>query len=459
MKFVTSMTPFVGSLAFASPAQLGVDQARQLPGPSDLPALDGITLEEPWEKLLERQKLSPRLQDFLTYAICLWDWSGPCASGSSGLSGEARGGRGGRGLTVGDGLRCLGRFVSSLGMYGRGTGMPLLYPMYGVAEMAQGFTRMCALHRGTYALRTSITKLLAERDSSEEATEDTWRLAGVVTDRGEVIRTRCVITSPDHLSQKGIATSGNESSDERCARLTAILDCPLLGEEGLNLCVVPPTSFEPPLANVVQVLQLDWTTGTCPKGYVVAHLSQARRATEDVAAVADADSLFCDLERVLKALLSKLDGLHHCLLSCRYLHTTRNCCRWDSSTPDGQVLASCAAKHGLLVCSDPHAVPQLLCGHEVDEAKTVFLQASAYDAGGRPGLDDFLKKPTHVALEEQCWGMQELEQFNEQMLDAERGPSPLPGPPVLVPDMPGALLEGEGELGVANSTEGERSRQ
>merc|ERR1719331_2247774 len=60
MRFITSMMPFVGSLAFNSPAQLGVDQAAKVEGPSDpvtsLP--DGVDLEEPWPTFLKKQKLS-----------------------------------------------------------------------------------------------------------------------------------------------------------------------------------------------------------------------------------------------------------------------------------------------------------------------------------------------------------------------------------------------------------------
>lgn len=435
MKFITSMSPFVGSLAFQSAAQLGSDQAWKLQGPSDsepVPqALVGVDMSAPWVKFLETQKLSVRLQEFLTYAICLWDW----APGS------------GVGLTVAEGLRCLGRFVSSLGMHGRGTAMPLLYPMYGASEMAQGFTRMCALHRGTYALRTSATQLLLARGA-----DGTPSVAGLVTQRGEVVWTRSLISSCDHLAQRGLGERQGPAETGRgaaagprtvCRRMIVITDCPLLGEDGLHLCVAPPSCVEPPLNNVVQVLQLDWTTGSCPRGYNVVHLSQVAPATPmgDAESAEGAD-VFGDLQRILAQLLARAEGgERRCLFRCTYLHAPRGRVRWDAATPGGGLLGACADAlgGGLAVSADPSAAPQLLGGNEVAEAREVFLRTAGLrgvasgDAEVGPGAgdapeavtaEDFLRKPEHVALEERGMGQDELEAFNEEMLQAQQAALP-----------------------------------
>jgi len=194
------------------------------------------------------------------------------------------------------------------------------------------------------------------------------------------------------------------------------VNCPLLAEEGLNLCVVPPRALEPALDNVVQVLQLDWTTGTCPKGYHVVHLSQAALASE---VQEDDPGLFGDLERAFLALLSHSGGQAHCLFRCTYLQRPRRPRRWDSATPDGRTLESCASGRSLLVCADPVAVPQLLAGAEVGEARSIFLRAPLH-SGEAPREDDFLRKPTHVAQEERGSATEELAHFNEQMLSTER---------------------------------------
>ena len=420
MKFITSMAPFAGSLAFQSAAHLGVDQARKVPKPAEemleggsdsataIPGLEDTSL--PWEAFLQRQKLSPRLCDFLTYAICLWDY----AQGDGAP-------RNGAELSTEEGLRCLGRFVSSLGMHSR-TGMPLLYPMYGSSEVAQGFTRMCALHRGTYALRTSATQLLAAPVAEGEG--GGYRVAGIVTQRGEVVRAGCVVASCDHLLQRGLAAGSGDAAAAAapgavCRRMTVLTDSPLLQEEGLNLCVVPPRAADPPLGNVVQVLQLDWATGSCPRGYNVVHLSQAGHSSD--AAAEDDPKLYEDLERALQALLAQSKGgPRSCLLRCAYLHRPRGLgSRWDPASDAGRVLQSCAEGRSLEVSADPAAVPQLLAAAEVSEARALFLRSPAH-AEALAG-EDFLRKPEHVAREEQGDHLEELAAFNEQMQDAARG--------------------------------------
>ena len=369
MRFITSVQPYVGSLAFQSAAQLGVDQARKVKGPNELDSsVLGINLQEPWRNFLERQQLSQRLQEFITYSICLWDWSSETQSPQWPE------------LSCDEALRRLGRFVSSLGMYGRGTSMPLLYPMYGVAEIAQGFTRMSALHRGTYALRTRPTHLLARKDE-----EKGWQMTGVVTHRGEIIRTASVVGSCDHITQDGVEDTGSDLTS--CRRMTVLLNCPLLGEEGVNLCVVPPSSFSPPLQNVVQVLQLDWSTGTCPRGWYVHHLSQAWVGK-------DTSSAFADVDKVFDALLKRCPDAT-CLFRCRYVHRPRPKERWQTSE-SGSAMKDCSSSGSLAVVADPSAVPQLVVSDEIREARQVFL-ASPAAAGAC--AEDFLRKPEHVAEE------------------------------------------------------------
>mmetsp|Transcript_66175 Transcript_66175/g.123518 ORF Transcript_66175/g.123518 Transcript_66175/m.123518 type:complete len:631 (-) Transcript_66175:79-1971(-) len=399
MRFITSMMPFVGSLAFESPAQLGVDRVRHVSAPADPSAvnLGNLDYDSSWQTFLEQQHLSSRLQDFLTYAICLWDGVAT-PSGQDGRS---------AGLTVRDGLKNLGRFVSSLGLHGQG--MPLLYPMYGAAEMAQGFTRMCALHRGTYALRTSVSELLAE-GSVDEPSE--WRIAGVVTQRGEVIRAKTVVAARDQVLHH--PTDGSErdaSSTDRnftCARMIALTKCALLGAEGLSFCVVPPGGSEPPLRAVVQVLQLDFSTGTCPRGYNMIHLSQ-------VGEPKPGEDPFAQLSSVLARLLDLAPGgEQNCLFRCTYLHSP-GC----GEPLTNAISRSCIANQTLQFCQDPTSVPQLLAECESAEAREMFL-ASGIHGAERPPAESFLRKPAHVAMEERSSAMEELANFNVQMTDTDQ---------------------------------------
>jgi len=285
---------------------------------------------------------------------------------------------------------------------------------------------MCALHGGIYALRTSVTKLLASKDPDTGA----WRAAGVVTHRGEVVRASAVISSCDHFLQDKSSTEGSEEASEQtgvradegmaCKRMIVFTDRSLLGDEGVNLCVVPLGATEPALANVVQVLQLDWATGACPRGYHVLHLSQAMRVSQGTS---DAEVSFDDLERVLKSLLSHCvadgAGPNCCLYRCSYIHQPRALDRrWTRGTPAGHILDACAAGRSLVLAADPSAVPQLLVGREVVEARSMFLDLPIYGSAEVPTGDDFLRKPAHVAMEEKSSAMEDLEHFNEQMQGA-----------------------------------------
>lgn len=206
-----------------------------------------------------------------------------------------------------------------------------------------------------------------------------------------------------------------------CKRMTVLLDRPLLGADGLNLCVVPPGAVEPPLSNVVQVLQCDSGTGTCPQGHNIVQLSQAC-----VGGVSD--ELFDDLDRVLELLLRHAageEGHKSCLLRCCYIQRPRRLDRrWRAGEPEGEILAACAAGRSLVLCADPAAAPQLLVGDEVQEARALFLQAPVF--GEAPGAEDFLRKPKHVALEERSSGLEDLELFNEEMQGVARGPDLAP---------------------------------
>jgi len=261
------------------------------------------------------------------------------------------------------------------------------------------------------------------QERGETSGDDSWRVAGLVTHRGEVVRASTVITSCDHLLHR--ASDGPEQTEDTqagviCRRMTVLVDCPLLVEDGLHLCVVPPGAVEPTLDNVVQVLQLDWSTGTCPRGYHVVHLSQVA-ASDSVDTRKD---MFNDLECALLALLDLAGGKKHCLFRCTYQHAPRSPpSRWDATaSEDGaKVLAACARGRSLMVSADPAAAPQLLAMAEVPEARELFLRAPLHGTEA-PSETDFLLKPAHVVQEEQSTAMEDLEHFNEQMAKTSEEP-------------------------------------
>ena len=49
--------------------------------------------------------------------------------------------------------------MDSIGRYGDS---PFLYPIYGLGGLPEAFSRLCAIHGGTYMLNTTVDEILME---------------------------------------------------------------------------------------------------------------------------------------------------------------------------------------------------------------------------------------------------------------------------------------------------------
>lgn len=58
-----------------------------------------------------------------------------------------------------DTIRKMNLYVNSLGKYGDS---PFLYPIYGIGGLPESFSRLCAIHGGTYMLNTNVEEILFE---------------------------------------------------------------------------------------------------------------------------------------------------------------------------------------------------------------------------------------------------------------------------------------------------------
>lgn len=52
-------------------------------------------------------------------------------------------------------------YMDSIGRYGDS---PFLYPIYGLGGLPEAFSRLCAIHGGTYMLNTQVDEILMEND-------------------------------------------------------------------------------------------------------------------------------------------------------------------------------------------------------------------------------------------------------------------------------------------------------
>ena len=98
-------------------------------------------------------------------------------------------------------------YVQSLGKYGDS---PFLYPIYGLGGLPESFSRLCAIHGGTYMLNTSVEEILFTdgKVSGIKSGGETAKAPLVICDPsyvqnlkkvkpvGKVIRAICILDHP-----------------------------------------------------------------------------------------------------------------------------------------------------------------------------------------------------------------------------------------------------------------------
>lgn len=98
-------------------------------------------------------------------------------------------------------------YLESIGRYGDS---PFLYPIYGLGGLPEAFSRLCAIHGGTYMLNTAVDEILFNEDGTVAGVrsgEQTATAPLVICDPsyttedkisavGQVIRAICIMNHP-----------------------------------------------------------------------------------------------------------------------------------------------------------------------------------------------------------------------------------------------------------------------
>mmetsp|Transcript_31690 Transcript_31690/g.23483 ORF Transcript_31690/g.23483 Transcript_31690/m.23483 type:complete len:194 (-) Transcript_31690:405-986(-) len=106
-----------------------------------------------------------------------------------------------------DCLKKVQLYMESLGKYGDS---PFLYPIYGLGGLPESFSRLCAIHGGTYMLNTNVDEILFKEGkvcgikSGEEEAKAPLIICdpsyvtslGKVKEVGKVIRAICIMDHP-----------------------------------------------------------------------------------------------------------------------------------------------------------------------------------------------------------------------------------------------------------------------
>jgi len=180
-------------------------------------------------------------------------------------------------ISTADGLESLHRHLQALGQFGE---TAFLAPLYGGAELAQAFCRLCAVRGGTYILRRSLWALALDQDSQ--------RVIGVVDHAGTLIRCKHVVCCEEYLADLLPSYKVSDSTSKEATRsLVHAASVPTASSRGLHsktwtvrrICVVSGPLFDaterlvtvlnPHTAGVhnpapVFVVQTDDSANCCP---------------------------------------------------------------------------------------------------------------------------------------------------------------------------------------------------
>lgn len=199
--------------------------------------------DSPFVEYTKAKKLTERLTTFLLYAVALepHHLSSPTA------------------LTTSKGVAAIIKFMSSVGRYGGNS--PWIYPLFGLADLCQSFSRLSAVYGAVFILGFHPTELTTERDESSGA----LRISGLSIGNTKGLKAKHVISSMDHLPE--LAQPYEASSSKTMSRCVVISDQPLKGKESAKeniVSVIPPQVFGNPSSIII--IQLDESASVVPAG-------------------------------------------------------------------------------------------------------------------------------------------------------------------------------------------------
>lgn len=111
-------------------------------------------------------------------------------------------------------------YVYSITRYGNS---PYIYPLYGLGGLPEGFSRLCAIHGGTYMLNKSISEIVYGDDG---------KVIGVKDSEGVIAKAKQVICDPSYTKASKIKKIG------RIVRCIAIMSHPIPNTSSADSCQI-----------------------------------------------------------------------------------------------------------------------------------------------------------------------------------------------------------------------------
>jgi Rab GDP dissociation inhibitor len=149
-------------------------------------------------------------------------------------------------------------YMDSHGRYGES---PFIYPIYGLGGIPEGFSRMCAIHGGTFMLNKDIDKIIYDENG---------KISGVQSG-DEIAKCKMLICHPSYMTK-----TGNESkvkSISKVIRCICLMDHPVPGTKDIpSLQLIIPQRQVGRKSDIF-VLMMAGVHQVCKQGYYVAIIS------------------------------------------------------------------------------------------------------------------------------------------------------------------------------------------
>lgn len=141
-------------------------------------------------------------------------------------------------------------YANSLAMYG---GSPYIYPLYGLGELPQVFTRLCAVYGGTYMLNRNVDQVLYDENG---------HVTGI-SSNGETADCDFIIGDPSYFTEKVKKTG-------KVIRVICITDHPIDGTSNAQSCQIIIPQEQANRKNDIYICCTSFNHRTCPKGKYIA---------------------------------------------------------------------------------------------------------------------------------------------------------------------------------------------
>ena len=148
-------------------------------------------------------------------------------------------------------------YMHSIARYGNS---PFIYPLYGLGGLPEGFSRLCAIHGGTYLLNKPIDKIVFD---------DSGKVCGVEAN-GEVAKAPIVICDPSYAIQsrpEKVRVVG------RVIRAICILGNPIPNTNDSTSCQIIIPQAQLKRQSDVYVMMVSWAHQVAFKGKFIAIVS------------------------------------------------------------------------------------------------------------------------------------------------------------------------------------------